>query len=294
MAEERQGLVALRVVDQRDLEAIQRLAALCNARDGLDLKVSLALWTDEHERGWVNAFGYYAHGELIGYCSLDGDLEVELCGMVHPEHRRRGIGRSLLAAARTECARRNARELLLICEQQSSSGQAFLATFPNTYAFAEHEMDLRIAADTPLTATVPLEGLRFDQAAPGDVESIAIVTSAAFGDPLEQVKRRVEADLRHDPQTLFVVRLGSETVATLKLYTLPEKIGIYAVAVAPAYQRRGVARWMMLEAIEQARQRGHTRFGLEVNPGNAPALALYRSLGFALTTTYGYYQLPLG
>ena len=294
MAEERQGLVALRTVDQRDLEAIRRLAALCNAHDGLDLKLAPALRPAEHEQGWVHDFAYFVRGDLIGYCSLDGDLEVELCGMVHPDYRRRGFGRSLLAAARTECARRNARELLLICEQQSRSGQAFLTTCTNAFAFAEHEMDLRIAADTPLVSPAPLEGLRLDQATPGDVQSIAVVASAAFGDPLEHIKRRVEEDLRQDPQSVFVARLGQETAGTLKLYTLPEKIGIYAVAVGPAYQRRGVGRWMMLAAIERARQSGHTRFGLEVDPDNAPAIALYRSLGFTLSTTYGYYQLPPG
>lgn len=294
MAEDRQGLVALRVVDQRDLDAIRRLAVLCDERDGLDLKLAPALRSSEHEQGWVHDFGYFACGELVGYCSLDGDLEVELCGMVHPEHRRRGIGRSLLAAARTECARRSVRELLLICEQQSVSGQAFLATFPNTYAFAEQEMDLRIAADAPLSPPAPIEGLRLEQATYRDVDGIATVTSAAFGDPLEHIKRRVEDDLRHDPHSVFVARLGDEIVGTLKLYTLPEKIGIYAVGVHPNQQRRGVGKWMMLEAIEHARRRGHTRFGLEVDPDNTPAVALYRSLGFALTTTYGYYQLPVG
>lgn len=294
MAEDRRGPVALRVVDQRDLEAIRRLMALCNTHDGLDLKLAPALRTREHEQGWIHDFGYFAHDELIGYCSLDGDLEVEICGMVHPAHRRRGIGRSLLAAARTECARRGARELLLICEQQSRAGQAFLTTFPNTHAFAEREMDLRVAVDTPVLQPSLIEGLCLDQATTEDADAIASVTSAAFGDPLERVKRRIEEELRQDSQSVFVVRLGQDVIGTLKMYSLPDKIGIYAVAVAPSHQRRGVGRWMMLAAIEHARSRGHTRFGLEVDPENMPSLALYRSLGFAVTTTYGYYQLPLG
>lgn len=292
MGEARQGLVPLRLVSRSDLAAISALASLCNERDGLDLKISPAARSVESV--WTHDFAYFDDGDLIGYCSLDGELEVELCGMVHPDHRRRGIGRALLAAARSECARRGARELLLICEQRSLAGLSFVAGIPGVFSFAEHEMDRRISADAPLAATVPLEGLRLDLATTDDLDTIAAVTSAAFGDPADDVKRRIEDDLRHDPGSVFVVHLRSETVGTLKLYSLPEKIGIYAVAVAPSHQRRGIGVWMMLAAMERARQRGHTRFGLEVDPDNAPAIALYRSLGFALTTTYGYYLLPMG
>ena len=95
----------------------------------------------------------------MGYCSLDGELEVELCGMVHPDHRRRGIGRALLAKARSECVRRGARRPLLICEEQSPrAGQAFVATVGGLHQFDEHEMDLRISADTPINTMLGAAG----------------------------------------------------------------------------------------------------------------------------------------
>ena len=294
MIGELDGLAPLGRMDQGDLDAIWRLAALCNAADGLDLKISPALRTEES--AWTSDFAYVADGELVGYCSLDGELEVELCGMVHPEHRRRGIGRALLARARSECVRRGARELLLICEERSRAGQAFVATVGGAHRFDEHEMDLRIPADTPVnTMPAPLDGLRFGLASSTDVTAIVAVTAAAFGDPVEQVARRIERDLREAPASLFGMWQGAELVGTLKLYDdLPGKVGIYAVAVTPSRQGRGLGRWMMLQALEHARQQGHSRFGLEVDPDNANAVALYRGLGFAFTTTYGYYELPLG
>lgn len=294
MLSELDGFAPLVRVDRSDLDAIWRLAALCNAVDGLDLKISPALRTEES--AWTADFAYVADGELVGYCSLDGELEVELCGMVHPDHRRQGIGRALLAKARSECVRRGARELLLICEEQSRAGQAFVATVGGAHRFDEHEMDLRIAADMPINTTpAPLDGLRFGLASRDDVMAIVAVTAAAFGDPIEQVTRRIERDLRDAPGSLFGVWLGAELVGTLKLYDdLPGKVGIYAVAVAPSWQGRGVGRWMMLQALEHARRQGHARFGLEVDPNNANAVALYRGLGFVFTTTYCYYELPLG
>jgi ribosomal protein S18 acetylase RimI-like enzyme len=43
--------------------------------------------------------------------------------------------------------------------------------------------------------------------------------------------------------------------------------------------------------MSQLRAGGHSRIWLEVDSDNAPALALYRALGFTPTTTYGYYAV---
>jgi hypothetical protein len=53
------------------------------------------------------------------------------------------------------------------------------------------------------------------------------------------------------------------------------------VAVHPDYRRRGMARKMTQQAVAYARQRGSPSVWLHVREENAPAVLLYRNLGFA-------------
>ena len=52
------------------------------------------------------------------------------------------------------------------------------------------------------------------------------------------------------------------------------------LAVAQAYQGKGLARQALRHWLVQLQRLGQQRCILEVRPGNAPALAVYRSLGF--------------
>lgn len=55
---------------------------------------------------------------------------------------------------------------------------------------------------------------------------------------------------------------------------------ITLVLVDPRDRGRGLARRLILSALDAARQRGFTSCGLEVNRGNTGAVTLYTSLGF--------------
>ena len=61
------------------------------------------------------------------------------------------------------------------------------------------------------------------------------------------------------------------------------------VAVAEEYRRRGIARQMMLAAVEEARIRGAQWIILNVRPWNLGAESLYESLGFEIVDTESHY-----
>jgi ribosomal-protein-alanine N-acetyltransferase len=63
-----------------------------------------------------------------------------------------------------------------------------------------------------------------------------------------------------------------------------------SIAVAPAWQRQGVARSLFRRMAGLLSERGADAVFLEVRASNQPALDLYRSLGFAVTgRRRGYY-----
>src|SRR5207237_2168795 len=87
---------------------------------------------------------------LVGYLVVDayGTEEVELTGMVHPDYRRRRIFTTLLTAAQQECRGRGVRKLVLVCEQSSRSGQAFIVTRGAHHDFSEYRMVLETFRET--------------------------------------------------------------------------------------------------------------------------------------------------
>ena len=57
-------------------------------------------------------------------------------------------------------------------------------------------------------------------------------------------------------------------------------VSLAGLAVHPAFRRRGHARALLQAALEKAKEAGKPRMTLEVRVGNAPAIALYQSMGF--------------
>ncbi|HSN13454.1 MAG TPA: ribosomal protein S18-alanine N-acetyltransferase [Anaeromyxobacteraceae bacterium] len=74
-------------------------------------------------------------------------------------------------------------------------------------------------------------------------------------------------------------------------WVIHDELHVLDVVAAPEARRRGVGRALMEAALADGVLRGAARAMLEVRRSNAPALALYRSLGFLHDTVRrGYYQ----
>jgi putative acetyltransferase len=62
----------------------------------------------------------------------------------------------------------------------------------------------------------------------------------------------------------------------------PDQFELARMAVDHAYRGQGIGRALALAALQQARDEGATRVTLGSNTKLAPAIALYRSLGFTV------------
>lgn len=84
---------------------------------------------------------------------------------------------------------------------------------------------------------------------------------------------------------------GGHTIGLILCLPAGDAVDIAALGIAAPYRRRGVARRLVLAAGERARGSGAARLILEVAADNAPALALYRGLGFAaVARRHNYYE----
>lgn len=89
---------------------------------------------------------------------------------------------------------------------------------------------------------------------------------------------------------LFLGRAAKPAGFALSRIVLDEA-EIITIALAPEARGKGHARPLLSRHLEELSRRGVARVHLEVEEGNAPAIALYRRLGFGNTgRREGYYQ----
>jgi ribosomal protein S18 acetylase RimI-like enzyme len=292
--------VAYTALSEQRADEVAALRDRCNGVDGLLLKVGIPRMAPEtsSELRRPNAFLVYRGDSLAGYCSLDGDRHtVEICGMVAPEHRRKGIGTSLLTAARDTCAASGVSEVLLICEDASAAGQLFVATQHAQRQFAEHRMELADVG-AMLQGLTREPDLSLRRAVAGETGTLARISGAVFGteSELKDIQLDIESEFSSPEVRFYLGQLGGSTgpvVSSLKLYLIENRSSIYAFGVLPEYRRRGLA-WQTLALLTQQLQAETVNhIGLEVETTNMPAISLYRACGFAPVTTYGYYRCKL-
>lgn len=91
---------------------------------------------------------------------------------------------------------------------------------------------------------------------------------------------------------LFALERGEEALATLICVHDGDLAGLFEVATDKAVRKQGHGRQLILSALKWARLRGAREAWLQVEAANAPAVALYRSLGFEDAYHYHYRRPP--
>ncbi len=124
---------------------------------------------------------------------------------------------------------------------------------------------------------------RVEPLAPGHAGTVAAIHGASFAAPwtaLDFESLLAEAAVTADG--LFFGRSKEPHGFALSRRVLDEA-EVLSVAVTPAYRGQGYARPLLRRHLDALAARGVRRVHLEVDEDNAPALALYRRLGFRET-----------
>ncbi len=118
--------------------------------------------------------------------------------------------------------------------------------------------------------------IRIVPMAEAHLPTLAALEACCFADPWSETALREELT---NPHARFAVALCDGTVAGyLGCHHIADEGFIANIAVFPEQRRKGVAKALVEHAITQAA--ALFRLTLEVRASNAPAIALYRSLGF--------------
>lgn len=119
--------------------------------------------------------------------------------------------------------------------------------------------------------------------APASNLDLPAITDIGKGSPEPWTLAALEAELAHDPATLFVLRASGRVAAFVVARIHPPDMDILNIAVAPDHRRRGLGRLLVRSLLEEAKRAGASNVFLEVREGNLEARGLYRNCGFVET-----------
>jgi ribosomal protein S18 acetylase RimI-like enzyme len=263
--------------------AVEALKAVCDAHDGVDQPLHI-------EDALCPALLDYSDGVLTGVATLQIGASlgpVEVCGLVDPRWRRRGIGRRLLAAVRDECRRRG-QGLLLTLHHGSASGRGFALAVGARYSSSEYRLEL---LELPAEREWPVR-LEIRPAGRADAATFARVLAAADREGEDSGRRAwVEQGMRRRRHRYYLGELAGDAVATIRVSSDPGPVYITSFAVLPELQGRGYGRQVLTRVVRQLAAEGRRPILIEVATDNPNALGLYRSCGFRERSAYDYFQV---
>jgi ribosomal protein S18 acetylase RimI-like enzyme len=273
-----------------EFDAVRRLAYQCETHDRITLRIG---WEQlrSRVRSWATDLLALDAEQIVGFLTFDGSSTdvAEVAGMVHPDERRRGIGRALVEAARQLCRAHGTPTLLLIGDNRSASGRAFAQSLGAQLDHAEHV--LRRPASAGLT--MPETTLTVRLAAEPDLSVVARMIAEDFGLDPETFERRLREQPPNLQSVFYIAALAGTPVGTLNVQIVEGEPYIYGFVVQPAYRRRGYGRQFLTSILAELLEEQPRDVWLEVDPENTPALALYRSIGFEVVRTFEYWAVTV-
>jgi ribosomal protein S18 acetylase RimI-like enzyme len=259
----------------RDRSSVDHLRLACEAADPLDLKVELDE-ADDLDR--PIHFLAVTGDDVIGYAGLTPGDEAEVCGMVHPSWRRRGVGTALLTRIRDAATNLGRDSILVVCEDAGPPALAWMRRIGATLESAERRMVVRRStpAGRPVTSDPPLE---VRPASDADHDAVVAVLGEEFSD--------------HPHERRLVGVEGATVVGTLRLVDASHRTMIYGFVIDERRRGHRLGTRMLAAVVAQLRAEGVGEVGLEVGPNNTSAIRLYERFGFETVTTYRYMRLSI-
>ncbi|CAB4729605.1 MAG: mycothiol synthase [Actinobacteria bacterium] len=271
------------------MDSLERIARAAEHHDGAAPLDEATLRLLEH------------HPERARVILRDGGLAVvadgELRLVVHPEARGRGVGRSLLVSVLGETPGP--------LSAWSHGHHPAAAALASAYGF-DRVRDLwvmRRSAALPLAPVQPGPGVSVRSFAPGDEAAVLRINAAAFAhhpeqgsmDAAELAERMAQPWF--DPAGLLIASVEGTVAGFHWTKRHSPTLGeVYVVGVDPAAQGHGLGKVLTLAGLHHLHDGGAREVLLYVESDNAPAVAVYSSLGFthAAADTHVMYLRPAG
>lgn len=245
---------------------------------------------------------------IVGFLDMTPELRIAriiLEGLIHPDHRRKGLARRLFTIALRRAENVGA-EVLHTCVSESDRGAvAFLekvGLIP-VRQYLNLEMDLSLVPKRTLfQIKVRMRHLR-----PGEEEQLTAIQNRCFSgtwgfcpNTTEEIRFYLEWT---DSQLRDIIVAESKEDQNIIGYCWTHQLTsedssrkrgrIHMFGVSPEYQGKGVGRMLLLEGLHDLKEKEAEVVELTVDKENRPACSLYQSLEFKTIASYLWFEKKL-
>ncbi|RDW19750.1 GNAT family N-acetyltransferase [Oceanobacillus chungangensis] len=268
------------------LKEIKSLQFICEAGEDFELKLNWDMLRKREEGEANDFFHYSSNGLLVGFLALyDFGNKVEICGMVHPQHRRKGIFSDLFSKAIQVCKERQYDEILLNAPANSVMAKKFFESLTCNYANTEYQMkwfetELIEEKDVRIRPSVTKADLQLE------VQLDVCCFGFSEGEAVDY-NNRIR---RENDQQFYIIEFEEEAVGKIRVSHEKSDAWIYGFAILPEHQGKGIGRKALKKIVLAEHQQGKNIF-LDVEATNNHALKLYESCGFQSFHAQDYYRM---
>ncbi|TFI48151.1 GNAT family N-acetyltransferase [Diaphorobacter sp. DS2] len=276
------------MLTKKQLDDIRSLQQICEETENIELKLNWDTLRSRPEDENHDYFHYDKSGKLLGYLALYSfGGPVELCGMVHPDHRRKGIFCSLFNEAVKQLTQ--ASKLLINAPASSESAKGFIKSVPCSYSFSEYQMKRHKSAEI---GTINQE-VTLEKAVSSDLDFINHLDTVCFDVPKEEAAAFNNNIFNCENEKTFIIEYKGVKSGKIRIQIEEDAAWIYGFAVNPLFQGKGIGRSALTNAVNHQHSKGISWVHLEVAAENDHALSLYKSCGFESYGTQDYYEFDL-
>jgi len=271
------------MLTKKVLHEIKALQEICEKEGGILLKLNFDMLENRSENSKEDFF-QYEDGKLVGFLgSYHFGDKVEICGMVHPNYRRRGIFTRLLEIGLDEAKKHN-NTILLNAPTNSQSAKEFLKTIPCSFSIAEYQMkwhSTELLMDEAVTLRPSISN--------EDWEAEIQLDVLGFGMEESEAREFNESNRESQRDQRFIIESEGRIAGKIRVSESEGEAWIYSFVVYPQLQGKGIGRKALSKVVKMEGQKGLSIF-LEVEAKNAHALGLYESCGFRSYHSQDYYE----
>ncbi len=111
-----------------------------------------------------------------------------------------------------------------------------------------------------------------------NIDEIYYIEENCFAEPW--TRKMLESELKNSLCVLTAETCGEKLCGFALGRVVADEAELFKIAVLPEYRRQGIAEKLLISLHKEMKERGAKTCFLEVRAKNAPALALYKKLGY--------------
>jgi mycothiol synthase len=297
----------LRAPTEDDLDAIETVLAA----DDVDDVGEPVLNADFVREGWsIPGFDLTldawvivdAEGIVVAYGHTqpeDPDI-IESWGVVHPDHRGRGLGTALLDRIEARTIERLADPAYRRFHHAVNATDVAAAGMLEARGLrpVRHFWHMEIEVDAPFEEDQPPDGITIDGVGDGDLPAVHAVVDAAFAEhwgyaptAFDRWAEQYTSGPSFDPSLWLLARDDGAPVGALTANVFGDRGWVAELGVLSSHRGRGVASALLRRSFAAFADRGVRRIMLNVDAENTTgATALYERVGMRVVKRWDVWE----